>query len=78
MAAKKATFEDAMKRLEKIVLDMENQEIPLEKSLELYKEGAQCVRLCRQMLDNARHELEIWKSGQAESLDEAELEGERP
>jgi len=72
------SFEDAMKRLEEIVEGMENQDIPLEESLSLYREGAQCARFCRQKLEQARHEVEIWQAGQAEPIDEESLEDERP
>lgn len=78
MPDKELSFEEAMKRLEDIVEDMENQEIPLEESLALYKEGAKCARLCRQKLDQARHELEIWQAGEARELAEDELEDGRP
>lgn len=75
---KEMSFEDAMKRLEEIVEGMENQDIPLEESLSLYREGAQCARFCRQKLEQARHEVEIWQAGQAEPIDEESLEDERP
>ena len=46
MAAKKATFEDNMKRLEEIVEALESGNLPLEDTVKLYKEGmtlsAQC------------------------------------
>ena len=39
MAAKKATFEDNMKRLEEIVEALESGNLPLEDTVKLYKEG---------------------------------------
>ncbi len=60
--AKEKSFEDNMKRLEEIVKALEDPEISLEKGMALYKEGAQCSRLCREKLDKARHELEIWQN----------------
>ena len=36
----KLTFEEAMKQLETIVRDLQSGNAPLEKSLELFKEGA--------------------------------------
>jgi exodeoxyribonuclease VII small subunit len=40
MAAKKLTFEEAMKRLEEIVSLLENGEADLESSLKLFAEGS--------------------------------------
>lgn len=62
-------FEESMKRLEEIVRALENPELPLEEAMSLYKEGAQCSRFCREKLENARHELEIWQNGTAEPTD---------
>lgn len=59
MAAER-NFEKNMKRLEEIVSKLESGEISLEESLQLYKEGAQCSRFCRDELARARHEVEIW------------------
>ena len=47
----------------------------------LYKEGAACARYCRQQLDKARHELEMWQDEQASpmpSLGGASGEDARP
>lgn len=63
------TFEQALKRLEEIVQALEGQDITLEQSVALYKEGAVCGAVCRGKLDNARHELEIWQNGQAGPAD---------
>lgn len=55
------SFEERMDRLEKIVAALESQDITLEEGMKLYQEGAVCSRACRQMLEKARHELEVWK-----------------
>lgn len=67
MAAQKAekSFEDSMKRLEEIVTKLENPELPLEEGMALYKEGVQCSRFCREKLEKAQHELEVWQNGAA-------------
>lgn len=54
------SFEARMKRLEEIVKALESPDLPLESGLELYKEGVQCARFCKEKLENARHEIEIW------------------
>ena len=40
------TFEQAMNRLEEIVSALENNQISLEKSVELFQEGIQLTKLC--------------------------------
>ncbi|QCC85749.1 exodeoxyribonuclease VII small subunit [Desulfovibrio desulfuricans] len=62
------TFEKKMARLQEIVAALENGDLPLEKGMALYKEGAACSRYCREQLEKARHELEVWQDGQAQPL----------
>jgi exodeoxyribonuclease VII small subunit len=52
-------FEDLLARLEQIVLDMENAELPLEKLLESYEEGMRLVKACGDRLANAEQKVEI-------------------
>lgn len=54
-------FEEKLNRLEEIVSLLENPEISLDKSMELYREGILCSQFCREKLEKARHELEIWQ-----------------
>ena len=60
------TFEKNLKRLEEIVTKLESPDLTLAEGLQLYKEGAECSRFCRQELENARHELEIWQENACE------------
>ncbi len=53
------SFEDAMKRLEKIVSDLETGDLPLEKSLEIFEEGMRLVRFCSKKLDEAEQKVNI-------------------
>ena len=53
------TFESAIERLEKIVADMEEAELPLEDVLKKYEEGTRLVRFCNQKLDEAEKKIEI-------------------
>lgn len=46
-------FEQSVKRLDEIIIALENPEITLEDSLKLYKEGAELIGSCRKELDNA-------------------------
>jgi exodeoxyribonuclease VII small subunit len=52
------TFESALTQLEKIVAELESGQAPLEKSLELYKRGAELKALCEARLEAARLEVE--------------------
>lgn len=53
----KLTFEEAMKQLETIVRDLHSGNAPLEKSLELFKEGSALVDYCTKLLDSAEQEV---------------------
>lgn len=52
-------FEESLERLEKIVLELEKGEVPLEKSLTLFEEGMQLSASCRQQLEEAEGKVEI-------------------
>lgn len=49
----KATFEENMEQLGKIVSELEKGNIPLEKAVELYGEGVKLSAVCRKQLDEA-------------------------
>lgn len=51
-------FEEALKRLEEIVEQME-QDVDLEKSLVLFEEGVKLVRFCSSKLEEAKKKVEI-------------------
>jgi exodeoxyribonuclease VII small subunit len=57
MAAK--SFEEAMKRLEEIVQQMENGELSLEKSLKIFEEGMNLVGFCSKKLDEAEQKVSL-------------------
>ena len=52
-------FEDLLARLEQIVSDMENGELPLEKLLASYEEGMRLVKACGDRLADAEQKVEI-------------------
>jgi exodeoxyribonuclease VII small subunit len=67
-------FEQALKRLEEIVADLEKGELPLEKALELFEEGMKISRLCGERLEEAERKVEtLIKDGQG-SLKEEPLQ----
>jgi exodeoxyribonuclease VII small subunit len=55
----KEKFEEAMNKLEKIVGELEEGDIPLEESLKLFEEGIRLSRFCNQKLDEAEKRVEI-------------------
>ncbi len=59
----KERFEDALKKLEKIVSKLEEGDIPLEESLKLFEEGIRLSRFCNQKLDEAEKKVEILLKG---------------
>lgn len=57
MEEKAMSFEQAMKRLEEIVTQLEAGEQPLEQSLALYEEGAKLMKQCTLQLDQAEQKV---------------------
>jgi len=53
------TYEEKIKRISEIVEILESNEIPLEKNIELVKQGATLTKECKNYLDKA--ELTITK-----------------
>jgi exodeoxyribonuclease VII small subunit len=56
MAEKK--FETALARLEEIVSQLEQGDLPLEQSLKLFEEGVKLARLCAVRLEEAERKVE--------------------
>ena len=52
-------FEAAIAELEGIVKKLEDGDLPLEKSLELYERGVQLSRFCHTRLEEAEKRIEI-------------------
>lgn len=63
------TFEQAMNRLEEIVGALENNQISLEKSVELFQEGIQLTKLCNDKLEGIENKVaKILVDGKLEDL----------
>lgn len=72
-------FEEALKRLEKIVDDLEKGDLSLDEALKKYHEGIELSRQCSQRLENAKKRIDILaknKKGEFElkPLDENKIE----
>jgi len=52
-------FEAAINELESIVKKLEDGDLPLEKSLELYERGVRLSRFCHARLEEAERRIEI-------------------
>lgn len=55
----KKTFESALTKLEKITLELEAGELPLETSLKKFDEGMQLVNFCNSTLEEAKSRVDI-------------------
>ena len=58
------SFEEALKELESIVKQLENDEASLEDSIKLYEKGMELSKFCTEMLENA--ELRIGQVNDAQ------------
>lgn len=56
--AKPKTFEDAVEEVERIVKQIENDEIGLEQSLAAYDRGTVLIKHCREILNKAEQTIE--------------------
>ncbi len=57
--AKADSFEKNLERLDAIVRQLEDAELPLEKALQLYEEGMKLSEVCHQQLEEAEGRVEI-------------------
>jgi exodeoxyribonuclease VII small subunit len=72
-------FEESLKKLEKIVEDLEKGDLSLDEALRKYQEGIELARLCSQRLENAKKKIDVLvknKKGEFElrPLDENKIE----
>jgi len=74
MAEKK--FETALARLEEIVSQLEQGDLPLEQSLKLFEEGVKLARLCTVRLEEAERKVEQLLKDKAGKLMKAPFEEE--
>ncbi|RZN14788.1 MAG: exodeoxyribonuclease VII small subunit [Methanosarcinales archaeon] len=53
------SFEESLTKLEEIVKQLEDGNLPLEDSLGLFECGIRFSRRCRELLDNAKHRVDL-------------------
>jgi len=55
------SFEEALERLNEIVLSLEKGDIKLEDSISLFEEGVKLSRFCKEVLKRATDKVEEYK-----------------
>lgn len=63
----KLSFEQAIKRLEEIILKIEDSETSIEESINLYKEAAELIKLCTKTIDEAELQVKVLLDGAEEN-----------
>ncbi|MBR1384822.1 MAG: exodeoxyribonuclease VII small subunit [Ruminococcus sp.] len=58
------TYEEAIKRLKEIVAELEEGGLPLDKSLDLYREGVALTVDCKKILEEAKLQVTTVTEGQ--------------
>jgi exodeoxyribonuclease VII small subunit len=59
MSEQNQTFEVSLEELEKIVRRLEDGDLPLDESLELFEKGVRLSRECRERLNQAERKIEV-------------------
>lgn len=59
MTAKTVSFEKAMADLEKIVAELENEQLPLEKAMKKFEQGVELSRYCHRKLDETEQRITL-------------------
>jgi len=74
MATKKElTIDEKMDKLDEIIDKMEGEEVTLEESFDLYKQGVELVRSCNDAIDRVEKEvLKLNEDGSTDVLPELE------
>ena len=61
------SFEEALKDLEKIVEDLNNGDMKLEKAITAYEKGIQLKNICEERLKNAQERIELIQNKKQEN-----------
>ncbi len=60
------TFEEALKRLEEIVRELEGGEIEIEKALGFFEEGTKLSRICAEKLSRVERKVQVLRKNDKE------------
>ena len=69
-------FDQALKDLEKLVEEMDEEELSLEDGMKKYEKGMKLSRICLEKLDQAEKKIEILKQPVGEKPETEPFEGE--
>lgn len=69
------SFEQQLARLQDIVTQLEDENLPLEQGVSLFQEGTALAKSCREQIKKAKHKVQIYSQGLLQDLD---LEDEKP
>ncbi|WP_039853858.1 exodeoxyribonuclease VII small subunit [Hylemonella gracilis] len=58
-----ATYEEAMRELEQLVVRLESGELPLEQLLAAYQRGAEILQFCRGRLEAVESQIKVLDDG---------------
>ena len=61
------SFEEALKDLEKIVEELNNGDMELEKAITAYEKGIQLKNICEERLKNAQERIELIQNKKQEN-----------
>ncbi len=67
-------FEEALKRLEKIVQELEDGDLPLDEACEKYEEGIRLSKACAKKLEQAKKRVEILLKNEDGSIELKEFD----
>lgn len=67
---KEENFEDSMKKLEEIVIELENGNLNLDESVEKFEEGMKISKKCSKILEEAEKKITILLEKDGEIVEE--------
>ena len=59
-----ASYEDALRELERLVADMESAQLPLDQLIESHRRGAELLAFCRGRLEAVENQVKLLEDGQ--------------
>ena len=69
MAEEKKNFEDSLKKLEKLVAELESGTLPLDEMMKRFEEGRRLVAFCTAELETIRQRIEKVTSAVPEKIE---------
>jgi exodeoxyribonuclease VII small subunit len=67
---KEPGFDARLAELQSIVARLENEDLPLEAGVDLFKEGVVLAKSCRKQLESARNEVMVLSQGLLEPFEQ--------